>query len=112
MPDMPRVAIRSLIVAFPASKLVLPNKMAEAPLISVMARVPASPATSANNSGWKNTANTVANAVDTKSVMMDGTFLAIMMAVTKGTIISHPEIWNFPPKTWVNSAMWLVASAW
>ena len=37
MPDMPLVAIKSLISAFPVSKLVLPNKMLNAPFVRVKA---------------------------------------------------------------------------
>ena len=92
MPDMPLVAIKSLISAFPVSKLVLPNKMLNAPFVRVKAYVPASPAISTNNSGWKITAKMVAKAVERNKVISEGTFLAIIMAVTIGTIISHPDM--------------------
>ena len=92
MPDMPRVAINSLICSFPASKLVLVKRIVIAPLIMVNTLLPASPAISVNNSGWKRTAKTVANAVEMNKVINEGTFLAIMIAVANGTIINHPEI--------------------
>ena len=111
MPDMPRVAINSLICSFPASKLVLVKRMVMTPLIMVNTLFPASPAISTNKFGWKKTAKTAANAVETNNVMIEGTFLAIIMAVANGTSISHPEIWNLLSNAWVNSAICPVSAA-
>ena len=53
----------------------------------------------------------VANAVERNKVINEGTFLAIMIAVTIGTIISHPDIWNLLAKVSQNKAMCVVSAA-
>lgn len=97
IPDIPLVAIRSLIWLLPASRLVLVERVSIAPLNIVSRLLPVSPAISLINSGWNNTAKTVANKVEVNKVTNEGTFFAIMMAVMTGTAINQPEIWNLLP---------------
>ena len=52
-------------------------------------------------------AKTMANAVERKSVMMEGSLLAMSMPVTTGTIISQREMSNLSARDWVNSLIWM-----
>lgn len=48
--------------------------------------------------GWKIKANIPASMEEAKSTTIEGVFLAIMIPVTIGTIISQGVIWNEPFK--------------
>ena len=104
IPDIPRVLISSLISAFPASKEVLPNKVIIPPFTSDRHPLSSS-AISHNKSGWNMNAKTIANVAERNKVIIEGNFLAIIIAVKTGTISSHKEMSNFPFKACVNSTI-------
>ena len=54
------------------------------------------PEISNNAFGWKIKANIPASMEEAKSTTIEGVFLAIMIPVTIGTIISQGVIWNEP----------------
>lgn len=56
--------------------------------------------------GWKIKANIPASMEEAKSTTIEGVFLAIMIPVTIGTIISQGVIWNEPFKASEKAAIW------
>ena len=105
IPAMPRVAMSSLTSALPVSSWVAPKSMVKIPLVLLTHPSPTLPAISVSNWGWKMTAKMMASRVERKSVMMEGTRLAMRIPVATGTISSHGVMQNLLPKVSVKSAM-------
>ncbi len=69
------------------------------------------PEISNNAFGWKIKANIPASMEEAKSTTIEGVFLAIMIPVTIGTIISQGVIWNEPFKASEKAAIWDASAA-